>query len=1011
MKRRLLITAIAIFSLAAGKAQRDCGLWLNEVPLVADTSANCLYATIEPGVGRALRGTLRWDESRYDGIQLNGIALENGRRDNVDISDWSAGASNTLVVSDSVSRQWTLVFSTLPFVVVDCPLDEMSKAYSISKDAEGHTKKFPGYISVIDARCRTKLKNSDVEGMACFSSDIGIRFRGQTSGTKPKKSFNVELVKDGESLDAHLLGYRKDDDWILASEYTDYSRMRNRVLMDLWNSVDDLPYAKDNSYQCNGTQGEFVEVFVNGAYYGLFCFTDKIDRKKLNLKKTKAATATTPEVKRGLLWKANWECSEAYLSSYKERPANDSFLWPYIESKKAYGWEQKYPDDSVSQAFFDPLCDFMDFQDSGRAELSANWRSRLYEDNVTDFILFIQAFQLLDNQKKNYYFSVRNYEKEERYLFTLWDLDGSIGRAAGGGETGTDDTKQMAWGEKLGYHHTIHVFKNKKLRPDGYATVMNNRWQYLSTHQLSLENVRAVMERYATLFATSGAWEREKARWIASYKNAVKIADTPQEEVEFMMSFLEKNYAIFNEKMASDNWTHDPYVEADYVRQRTPDAIYVIGHDVTSKHEDCTVTMTGTVDREMVDSTTVIDYRDGDMSVIREQEIHDYPIADIKEVRTTHTGIYSTPAFIPDSLQRFFAFDTRYAPAAEAVATVDTSFAVRRTIQVTFDGAEAMVSGNLSGISAEVDGAGVAFATELEGVEILISGRSEEGRVSISSLHPCKLSAAEGGTMLSAIDADCDLVINTRYPLNFYNEEFDGKCISTTGDVTIEDGSLYFLMTGSGTLTDAEFLENPTLGARAVMAENINVNGGRLHIKTLGHHGAVGLAAVRRITINGGSSYIATYDDPIKAGSSVTVNGGFTYASSLTNDGTDSKGDIFVNGGTISTCGPEGAEAAFDVNHFYCDGGVVIGVGYKSERPLAGKSAQAALRLNRSGGVGRYVKIVDADGSEVAVIQTPAYPTVTVVYSSPALQEGADYTFLTGDTPDALHELATVKAE
>ena len=61
--------------------------------------------------------------------------------------------------------------------------------------------------------------------------------------------------------------------------------------------------------------------------------------------------------------------------------------------------------------------------------------------------------------------------------------------------------------------------------------------------------------------------------------------------------------------------------------------------------------------------------------------------------------------------------------------------------------------------------------------------------------------------------------------------------------------------------------------------------------------------------------------------------------------------------------------------------------------------------------MGRYVRITDADGNEVAVIQTPAYPTVTVVYSSPALQEGADYTFLTGDTPDALHELATVKAE
>ena len=1008
---------MVLFSFLGAKAQRDCGLWLNEIPLVADTAANTIYATIEPRVSHELKGTFRWDEKRYYSIKMNDVVLVNGEQGNVDISDWTVNGHNTLTI-DYDTKQWTLVFSTLPFIVIDCPLEEMSANYSISKDNENHTRKYPGYLSVIDARCRTKQKDSQIGGLACFNSEIMIRPRGATSGSKAKKSFNMELVKDGESQDVHLLGYRKDDDWILASEYTDYSRMRNRVMMDLWTAVDKLPYETDNRYQCNGTQGEFVEVFVNGSYYGLMCFTDKIDRKKLNLKKTKEATDTTPEVKRGLLWKAIWECGETYLSGYTDRPANNSFLWPYIESKDSYGWEQKYPDDTVTQAFFDPICDIIDYLRTDNTDFNTHYTDKLYEENVIDFILFVQAFQLLDNQKKNYYLSVRNRDKEAKYLFTLWDLDGSIGRYAGGDETGRD-IKQMAWGEKLGYHHMIHRFKAKNIRPDDFATKMNNRWQYLSTHQLSLQNVRAIMEKYANLFATSGAWERERARWLSTYKNSKKIAATPQEEVEYMMSFLEDNYAIFNQEMASATWPHDEYNEAEYAKEITPSALYIIGNDVTSQHEDNTVTLPGTVQQEFSNGISTIDYKDGMMTVTREDAVHEYPIDGIKEVKTKHADIYPTPAFIPDSLKHFFNFDTRYAPSQCSMVNGQRSmlngqwsmFNVQRIIDIQFSDGYAKVNGNLTGINVDVNGDSISLATELEGVELLISGKSENGRISLNSLHPCKLAAAEPGTMLSGITANCDLTVCTDYALNFYNEAFNGKCILTSGDVTIEDGSLYFLMTGSGNLTDADFLNNPTLGARAVMANNININGGQLFIKTLGHNGAVGLAAAKNITINGGNHYIATYDDPLKAGSSVNVNGGFTFTSSLTNDGLDSKGDLFVNGGIISTYSPEGAEAAFDVNHFYCNGGTVIGVGYKSDQPMADKSTQAYFRLYKNKDVKRYVKIADAEGNELAVIETPSYPTLTILYSSPLLQKGNTYTLFTGDTPENLIQLTTIKAE
>ena len=596
-------------------------------------------------------------------------------------------------------------------------------------------------------------------------------------------------------------------------------------------------------------------------------------------------------------------------------------------------------------------------------------------------------------------------------MFTLWDLDGSIGRYAGGDKTGSDP-KQMAWGEKLGYHNLIHRFKTKTLRPDDFATKMNNRWRYLSTHQLSLQNIRALMEKYANLFSTSGAWEREKARWLSTYSKSKKIANTPQEEVEYMMEFLQENYAVFNKEMASASWQHEEYNENEYVKENSQKAIYIIGNDVTSTHEDNTVTLPGNVYKEDVEGITTINYKDGQMTVVREEGERHYAIADIKKVWTDHTDVYPTPAFIPDSLKSAFLFDTRYVPAQLSTLNSQLStFNSQRSIQITFDGVVATVNGNLDGITVVVDSAKVSVTTELEGLQLLVCGSSEHGNINIDSKHSCKIAAAEGGAMLSCITANCDLIINTPYAFNFFNDMFDGKCISTSGDITIEDGALYFLMTGSGTLTDAAFHDHPELGARAVLANNINVNGGHLYIKTIGHHGAVGLAAVKKITINGGNSYIATYDDPIKVGSSVTVNGGFTFTSSLTNDGLDSKGDLFVNGGTISTYSPEGAEAAFDVNHFYCDGGIVIGVGFKSDYPMADKSKQAYFRLNKSKDVKRYVRVADADGNEVAMIETPAYPTMTIVYSSPLLQKGSTYTLLTGDTPDTMQVLTTINAE
>ena len=56
-------------------------------------------------------------------------------------------------------------------------------------------------------------------------------------------------------------------------------------------------------------------------------------------------------------------------------------------------------------------------------------------------------------------------------------------------------------------------------------------------------------------------------------------------------------------------------------------------------------------------------------------------------------------------------------------------------------------------------------------------------------------------------------------------------------------------------------------------------------------------------------------------------------------------------------------------------------------------------------------RIVDEEGLELALLETQAYETQTILYSSPLLQKGSTYTLLTGDTLDALEELTTIQAE
>jgi hypothetical protein len=95
---------------------------------------------------------------------------------------------------------------------------------------------------------------------------------------------------------------RSCSSWILDAMAIDRICMRNRVAFDIWNDFSRLPY--DSGFERrNGTEGRFVEVYINDRYYGIYCMSDRINRNLLNLKKVSEDEGGSITV-RGVLYKS-----------------------------------------------------------------------------------------------------------------------------------------------------------------------------------------------------------------------------------------------------------------------------------------------------------------------------------------------------------------------------------------------------------------------------------------------------------------------------------------------------------------------------------------------------------------------------------------------------------------------------------------------------------------------------------------------------------------------------------
>lgn len=399
------------------------------------------------------------------------------------------------------------------------------------------------------------------------------KYRGATAQSYAKKSYAIKLLEEkivGEyssyvSVDKSFLGMREDNNWILDAMAIDPARMRNRVATDLWNDFSAKPYYFSKEPKAvNGTRGKFVELFINNVYKGIYCMTEKVDRKQLKLKKfDEGATFITPDTIKGVLYKSTgWSYSVLFGNTPDQPGAQPSLsrLSYFSNDEETWdNWEVKYPDaadgaaqgwDTVSikydwngkdtiltgyrpKSFTDwkPLRDAVALAISPDSLFAAQVDDRFDLPVLRDYYLYIELLLATDNHGKNMFFSVYDQTQSPKMTVTPWDLDGTFGRRwngnttwtlssggffgdEGGGTYGANPDQDFISFLKTNEHAEHYLFQRlKRSNVKGFDDQLKSRYAELRQDYFKPENLIDRFVQYRDDFVASGASDREVKAW------------------------------------------------------------------------------------------------------------------------------------------------------------------------------------------------------------------------------------------------------------------------------------------------------------------------------------------------------------------------------------------------------------------------------------------------------------------------------------------------------------------
>ena len=306
---------------------------------------------------------------------------------------------------------------------------------------------------------------------------------------------------------------RNDDDWLLDGMWNEPLSIRDKSAMELWldyGSVQDV----DEEEILLGAAREYCELFIDGAYKGLYYIGERLDRKQLKLERC------TNQSDGGELYKAKgW--GQAVIAFSLPTYDNSSLFWG--------GYEIKLPQET-GKYDWQKLKEFIEFFKGNVPDNFENtYPQKVDVDNIIDYFILINITAAFDNTGNNVYIARKN--QSSPYYFVSWDYDATLGIGING---------EIASPENRFMHHT--VTRRLWLSQD-FQDQLKTRWENLRSNQLTTKNIKSYYQNNYSILLRNRIYEREEM-----ITNLEKALPGPAPMI-YLEEILEQRLAYLDEEI------------------------------------------------------------------------------------------------------------------------------------------------------------------------------------------------------------------------------------------------------------------------------------------------------------------------------------------------------------------------------------------------------------------------------------------------------------------------------
>lgn len=429
------------------------------VPLAYDAQANRFYCTLGMDNGES------WPELHLIAPRAEGVTLVFSD----DYSyDWCSDAIRdgyayqVMAYNDTHFSYFEIVFTGLPQV-------------QIMTDGQEFTTE--------DSPIRVLVS---AYGEETLDSTARIHLRGASTLLFEKQSYKVEFTreKDGKAkkIEREVPGFGAANDVALLPCWHDDIKMRDKLSWDLWAQLaeDDEPFGARKT--------EYVEVFKDNEYFGLYVMIEPVDVKEELLLAGDDHLMTDSVYRTAAL---NFSRDREY---YKHPHRGNAGYELYYAPAELDSFEERF-------AGLEPYIELTKIQDD--AEFARRAQEIIDVHSMLRHVLLMQGGAIADNFFNNMYIWAHpQKDGGMTYRFSLWDLD-------------------MSWGfekDEIGEEYERWLYfpvADRMLNLDvgGIRQMAYDMWHQMRQTIFSEEQLAERIAQYTVQIGESGALMRDAERW------------------------------------------------------------------------------------------------------------------------------------------------------------------------------------------------------------------------------------------------------------------------------------------------------------------------------------------------------------------------------------------------------------------------------------------------------------------------------------------------------------------